>query len=321
MNARLALFLGMFVMVCIAWVAAFVIWRAAELGGELAPLAPRSYDRLTLVTAGTGSDRENPSRLGPAIAVAWDDHVVLVDAGRGVAEALRRSGIPVSQPQQVLLTNLLPENTVGLDDLVATGWLQDRSEPLHVTGPPGTRAFVERLLAAHATGLDALGRALPLPAEGRRVVVNEVGDGHEEELAGVRLRAAALRGGPLPALAWRFDRGRQSIVVSGTGWGADDLVQLAARADLLVHDGVYVPPDESIEEAGVAVSLERLAAERAVHTDIESVGALATRAEVEGLVLVRLRPPPFFDAQLHALIGDSYEGDVYVPVDGEEIEP
>lgn len=321
MNARLLLLLGLVVMICLAWVAAFVIWRAAEIGEEVAPLDVRSFDTLTLVAAGTGSERENPSRLGPVMAVAWGENVVLVDAGRGVAEALRRSGIPVTQATRVLLTNLLPENTVGLDDLLATGWLQDRSEPLHVTGPPGTRALVDHLLAAHGTGLEALGRALPLPVEGGKIEVTEVTGGHEEELDGVTLRAASLGGGPLPALAWRFDRGRRSIVVSGTGWGADDLIALASGADLLVHDGVYVPPVESIEEAGVAVAPERLDAERAIHTSIESVGALAAKARVDGLVLVRLRPPPFFDAQTQALVGETYSGEIHVPDDGQEIVP
>ena len=41
-----------------------------------------------------------------------------MDAGRGVAEGLRLSKIPVSQPGTVLLTNLMPTNTQGLDDLI-----------------------------------------------------------------------------------------------------------------------------------------------------------------------------------------------------------
>ena len=321
MNTRLVLLAGLFVMIGVAWLAAGVIWRAAELGEQVAPLSPRRFEGLTLVTAGTGSDRENPVRLGPVMAVGWDTQIVLVDAGRGVAEALRRSGIPVTQPSHVLLTNLLPENTIGLDDLLATGWLQDRAEPLQVLGPPGTAELVLHLLAAHRRGLDALGSALPLTAEGGRITVREVAGGDAEQLAGVTIRAAAIEGGPLPALAWRFERGRSSLVISGTGWAGDALVELARGAGLLVHEAVYVPPDESIEEAGVMVAPERLAAERAVHTQIEAVGALARRAEVAGLVLVRLRPPPFFAAQLRSIVAKEYGGEIYVPDDGDEIVP
>lgn len=321
MNTRLIVIFGLFGVMAVAWIAALVMWRAAELGEQIAPLEPRTFESLTLVASGTGSDRENPDRLGPATAIAWGSNVILVDAGRGVAEALRRSDIPVSQPQRVLLTNLLPENTVGLDDLLATGWLQDRDRPLVVTGPPGTRDLVDHLLAAHGLGLDAIGRSLGLPADGRRIEVSEVQGGYVEEVDGVTLRAADLRGGPLPALAWRFERGRRAIVVSGTGWGTDDLVEFAGGADLLVHEAVYVPPNEAIEEAGVAVAPERLDADRALHTSIETVGDLATRAGVRGLVLTRLRPPPFVDAQFRAIVAESFAGDVYVPEDGEEIVP
>jgi ribonuclease BN (tRNA processing enzyme) len=321
MNTRLVVILGLIAMLMIAWVAAFALWRAAEIGEQVAPLEPRRFDSLTLIAVGTGSDHENPVRLGPATAIGWEDHVVLVDAGRGVAESLRRSGLPVTQPRRVYLTNLLPENTVGLDDLLATGWLQDRETPLVVIGPAGTGELVEHLLAAHRAGLAALGRALPLPPEGGRIVVTEVGDGYAEERGGVTIRAGALRGGPLPALAWRFERGRRVIVVSGTGWARDDLVAFAQGADLLVHDAVYVPPAEAIEEAGVMVDPERLEAERAIHTAIESVGSLAADARVDGLVLTRLRPPPFFASRFRAIVGEQFDGDVYIPEDGDEIVP
>lgn len=321
MNTRLILIFGMFGVLVVAWIAALVMWRAAELGEQIAPLEVRTFESLTLVAVGTGSDRENPNRLGPATAIAWGTNVILVDAGMGVAEALRRGDIPVSQPVRVLLTNLLPVNTVGLDDLLATGWLQDREGPLSVTGPPGTRELVTHLLAAQQPGLDALGRSLGLPAEGRQIEVTEVVGGHSEEIDGVTLRAGELRGGPITALAWRFERGRRAIVVSGTGWGADDLIEFAQGADLLVHEAVYVPPNEAIEEAGVLVDPERLDADRVLHTSIEEIGDLATRAGVDGLVLVRLRPPPFFDAQFRAIVAETYSGEVYVPEDGEEIEP
>jgi len=41
----------------LAWIAALVMWRAAELGEQIAPLEPRTFEFLTLVASGTGSDR------------------------------------------------------------------------------------------------------------------------------------------------------------------------------------------------------------------------------------------------------------------------
>ena len=43
--------------------------------------------------------------------------------------------------QRARLSSLLPENTVGLDDLLLTGWLDGREAPLRVVGPAGTAEF------------------------------------------------------------------------------------------------------------------------------------------------------------------------------------
>ena len=321
MNLRLVLIFGLVGVVALAWAAAFVVWRAAELGALVGPLEERHYPSLTVVAVGTGSDYENPERLGPSTAVAWANHVVLVDAGRGVSEALRNAGIPVNQPQLVLLTHLLPVNTLGLDDLLYTGWLEDREQPLRVIGPPGTAALVEGLLAAHAQGSEALNRALPLPSLGVRIEVEEVEGGYSEEIEGVMLHAGALSGGPLPALAWRFERGKRSVVISGTGWAPEELAEFARDTDLLIHEAVYIPPPEDIEGAGVIADPERLIREAALHTSIEDVGDLARRARARQLVLIRMRPPPFYDFQVEAIVGKTYDGPIVIPEDGESLTP
>ena len=151
MDGRLAFLALVFSILILAWVGAGVLWRAAEVAELVAPLDPADYDELSVVTVGTGSAFENPERMGPATAVGLGTTVVLVDAGRGIAEGLRLAKIPVDQPTVVYLTNLLPYNTVGLDDLLLNGWLTEREQPLRVVGPRGTRALVEGIGAAHAT--------------------------------------------------------------------------------------------------------------------------------------------------------------------------
>jgi ribonuclease BN (tRNA processing enzyme) len=321
MSLRLVLIFGLLAVIGMAWSAAFVIWRAAELTALVGPLEERHYPSLTVIAVGTGSGYENPERLGPTTAVAWRNNVVLVDVGRGVTEALRGAGIPVNQPRTILLTNLLPLNTLGLDDLLYTGWLEDREEPLRVLGPAGTATLVEQLLAAYSIGAGALGRALPLSSLGANIEVLEVGDGYSEEMGDVSLRAGALPGGTLPALAWRFERGKRSVVVSGTGWSPDALVEFARGADLLVHEAVFVPLPEDIEDAGVIADPERLIREAELHTSIEEVGALATRARVKQLALVRMRPPPFYTFQIRAIVGQTFDGTILVPEDGDDLAP
>lgn len=322
MDGRI-LFLGLVIGILIlAWLGAGVLWRAAELAEVVAPLEPRTAQALEVVAVGTGSDYENPERLGPSTAIVHGETVVLVDAGRGIAEALRSAKIPLDQPSLVLLTNLLPLNTVGLDDLAYTGWLGDRRAPLRIVGPVGTRALVESLERAHAAGRDALGGALGLPAEGGRLEVEEVGDGHALELGRLRIEARALEGGPLPTLAWRFTEGDHRVVVSGSGWDRSALARFAANADVLVHEAAYLPTPEELEGTGAEVPHpERLEQEAKLHTPIVDVGDLAREAQAKRLVLVRLRPPPFFELQVRSIVANDFSGEIVVPKDGEVVYP
>ena len=317
------LFLGMILLILIlAWVGAGVLWRAAEMAEIVAPLDKRTSTELVVIAVGTGNEYENPERMGPSPAILAGETSGLVDAGRGIAEALRSAAIPVDQPGLVVLTNVLPLNTLGLDDLLLTGWLSARQTPLRVVGPPGTRALVESLEAAHAAGRDALGAGLALPADGGLIEVEEVGDGHSEEIGPLKIEARALPGGPLPTLAWRFSEGGHRVVVSGSGWGRAELASFAANADALVHEAAYLPTPEEVAGTGAEVPHpERLALEAKLHTSILDVGDLAREAQTLRLVLVRLRPPPFFDLQVRSIVANDYKGKIVVPEDGEVVYP
>jgi len=317
------LFLGVCVAILVvAWLGAGVLWRAAEVAEIVAPIDEAGFDGLSVITLGTGTEYENPERRGPSTAIGLGNTVVLVDAGRGVAESLRSARIPLDQPKVVVLTNLLPLNTIGLDDLLFTGWLVPREDPIRILGPPGTRSLIEALEDAHAVGRDALGESLALPKDGARIVAEEVGDGFREVIGGLALEARALPDGPLPALAWAFSDERNRAVVSGTGWGRDTLAKFADGADALVHEAVYLPTVAELEGTGAEVeNPERIEREAAFHTSIQDVGDIARRAGVDRLVLVRLRPPPFFDLQIKSIVANDFEGMIVVPTDGEVVFP
>lgn len=293
---------------------------AKRVAAGVAYLPSRSFGSLTAVAVGTGGSYENPRRLGPCTAVGLGSQVLLVGAGRGVAEGLRAAEIPVRQPAAVYLTSLLPEDTVGLDDLLLTGWLAPRSEPLRLVGPAGTRALAEGLLAAHARGARAQEDALSLPGDGARFSVTEVGDGFEETAGGIRVRAAALPDASSSSLAWRFEAGGRSVVIAGSGFSPDAVVELARGADLLVHEAVFRASIEQAIASG-ADDPERLRREAGLHPGLREAGRVAERAGVRRLALVRLRPPPLLDFQFTRVAGEAFDGDVVIPEDGEQLLP
>jgi len=321
MNIRLFFFALAGCALLFSWCASFALWRAAERGDEIIQLEPRVFGALEVVAIGTGTAYENPTRRGPCIAVGSDESLWLVDAGRGVAEGLRAAAIPVVQPTTILLTSLLPENTTGLDDLLLTGFRQGRSQPLRVIGPPGTEAFARALEKAHMGAAAALADALELPLSGATFEVLETrGDFHDEQ-GQITVTAAEIPGGPVPGLAWGFQRNAHRVVVAGTGWGIDSLVAFSDGAALLVHEAVFIPTAQDAENAGIELNLAPLDRERPLHVSINDIGQIAQHARVRALALVRLRPPPLYDFRFKTIVGRSYDGEVLVPEDSEDIWP
>jgi ribonuclease BN (tRNA processing enzyme) len=302
----------------VSWVLSFEASNLQSLTQRVGVLEPRSFETLTVVTAGTGAAQEDPERLGPLLVVGAGERAVIVDAGRAAAEALRRSNIPLGQPDTVFLTSLLPENVAGLGELLLTGWAAPRTKPLRLIGPPGTNALAQGLEQAYATAIAATSEALGQAPDGAGFDPVEIGDGWSEERDGLTVRAAALAGGPLPALAYRFESGGRSLVVNGVGFGREAVVALAQGADLLLQEAMHTPSVENATKAEGSEG-ERISKETAWHTRAETAGEIAARAGVGKLVLVRLRPPPLHDRQYLGLVREAFAGPVLVAEDADEV--
>lgn len=317
MKGRIVLFVLVALFAGVSWVLSFEASRLQDLTERVGVLDPRTFERLTLITAGTGAAQEDPERLGPILVVGAGQHAVAIDAGRATGEALRRAKLPLTQVDTVLLTSLLPENVVGIPELLLAGWAASRSTPLRLVGPPGTKALAAGIEQAYAGPIAAAAAALGLSPDAAHIEALEIGDGWHEEKNGLTLRAAALPEGPFPALAYRFESGGRAIVVSGVGFGRDALVALAKAADVLVSEAMHTP---TIERATTeqAPEAERIAKEAALHTHAAASGEVARRAGVRELVLVRLRPPPLHDRQYTGLVRESFSGPVVVAEDAAE---
>jgi ribonuclease BN (tRNA processing enzyme) len=188
-----------------------------------------------------------------------------------------------------------------------------------VYGPPGTQALVDALLAGQRPGAEAQARVFALAPEGGRIEARELADGAEVALGALRVRAFALAGGPLPALAYRLVDGERALAFAGASWDAAALVRAAEKAELLATEGVYQGSLDQATEAGADVSRLREEAQR--HLALEAVGEVATRAGVRGLLLARLRPPPAFHYQYENLVEQTFRGPVHIAEDGETITP
>ncbi len=213
----------------------------------LAAVAAPALDaqEMRLVVLGTGTPNADPDRSGPALAVVRGTHSYLVDAGPGIvrraAAAVRDAGVEALTPPNLrvlFLTHLHSDHTLGLPDLMLSPWTLERSVPLKVYGPPGTRAMLEHLQAAYQEDIrNRLDGLEPANPTGWQVEVTEIEPGVVLDDGIVRVQAFAVPHGDWAvAYGYRFDAAGRSIVVSGDTRASDAVVAACSGCDVLAHE-------------------------------------------------------------------------------------
>src|ERR1017187_8390591 len=155
--------------------------------------------RTTIVMLGTGTPIPDPDRMGPSVAVIVDSVPYIFDAGTGIvrrAAAAQRAGVPglrMPSLQRVFVTHLHSDHTLGLADLLFTPWIQGRSVPLEVYGPPGTQRLVNGILDGNDEDIrERLASSGGPPANGWKANVHEIAEGGVYKDARVTIRAFAV---------------------------------------------------------------------------------------------------------------------------------
>src|SRR3954467_4802655 len=107
----------------------------------------------------------------------------------------------------------------------------------------------------------------------------------------VKVTAALVNHPPVvPAFAYRFETSDRSIVISGDTTPTESLIELAAGADVLVHEALFVPGVERLAaRVPNASALKKSILSH--HTAAADAGRVASKAGVKTLVLSHLVPP------------------------------
>jgi ribonuclease Z len=233
---------------------------------------------IDVMLLGTGGTIPLPSRYLSALLVRAGPDLILFDCGEGTQIAMRRYGWGFKGISTICLSHLHADHVAGLPGLLLTIGNADRTEPIDIVGPVGTRRAV--------AGLRVVAPHLPFD-----VRVHEVFGGDEMALPVGSLAMTTLDH-HVPCLGYRVDvpRGRrfdpdraralgvpvpdwkrlqqgESVPVASRMVGPDDVLGEArrglrlayvtdtrptlelpafvAKADLLVCEGTYGDPADA----------------------------------------------------------------------------
>jgi ribonuclease BN (tRNA processing enzyme) len=234
---------------------------------------------------GTGDAFGNGGRFQTCFWLEGGGESLLIDCGATSLTALKAAGIEPNEIGTVVLTHLHGDHFGGLPFLILDGQFRRRERPLTIAGPPGTRQRVEAAMDVLFPG----SRDAP-----RRFAVEyaELEPGSPAPVGPATVTTARVEQPGTPACALRIEYEGRTVAYSGDTEWTDDLVELAAGADVFVAEAYFfdrtVP--YHLDHATLLANRERLDCGRVVLTHMSpDMLAHAGEADFEcafdGLVL------------------------------------
>jgi len=243
-----------------------------------------------------------------------------VDCGSGVSQRLLAAGTPGRDLDGVLLTHLHSDHIVDLFQLVISSWHQGRDRPQRVFGPPGTRRYVDGLMALWRPELEQRMAHEQRPSTAALTVeVSEFGPDERIAFGALEVTTVEVDHHPVRhAYGFVFEGGGARLALSGDTRACPALIEAARGADVLVHE-VFVHREMPVIPG--RRSAETVANVAAYHTLSSEVGKIASEAGVRCLVLTHFVPPDCDRDVLLAEVTADFAGPVIVGEDLMTIDP
>jgi len=269
---------------------------------------------VEIVFLGTGCPVASPERYGPAQLVIADGANILVDCGSGVTQRLVAARTPGPAIDALLLTHLHSDHLVDLYQLIVSSWTVWRDRPLSLFGPPGTRRYVEGLMALWEPELSLRIAHEQRPSTAAlETEVTEIAPGETLTFGATTVDVVEVDHRPVrDAFGFVFRSGGLALAISGDTRRCPALIEAARGADLLVHE-VFVhrelrsPP--GVDRSGTFANLA------SYHTLSSEVGKIATDAGVKALALTHIVPPTADRAALLTEVEADFRGPLVLAED------
>ncbi len=270
---------------------------------------------MHLTLLGTGCPSVDMERYGPSALVRVGEEArVLVDCGSGVTQRLLEAGCPGRDIDAVLLTHLHSDHIVDLFQLVISSWHQARDRPQRIFGPPGTKRYVDGLMALWKPELEQRIAHEKRPStKALEIEVSEFGEGEVLRLGELVVHSVEVRHEPVKhAYGFIFGDGRSKLAVSGDTTYCPALIEAAQGADLLLHE-VFI--HREMKPVAGYRSEETISNVASYHTLSDVVGKVAREADAKCLVLTHFAPPRFDKEALLAEVRNDFAGPVVIGED------
>ena len=272
---------------------------------------PQSKAGTRLITVGTaGGPRPRADRAQSSNLLIVNDTPYIIDAGDGTTRRLAEMNFNFRSLGTIFVTHGHNDHSGGVGMLLSAAWISQRTQPIHVYGPPGTDRLIKGAVEYFAVDAE-----IRISDGSRTVPIEKVFFGHDAapgvvfQDANVKVTAVenshfhfppgSPAYGKYKSYAYRFETPDRVIVFTGDTGASDAVTELARNADILVTE--VGSPDDVVESRKQAGQWDILSAREQQefirhqtdeHLTPEQVGIMAAQAGVKTVILTHLGPRP-----------------------------
>ena len=284
-----------------------------------AAFAQAAKPRTRIVFLGTkGGPRVGLGRSNPANLVVVNDTPFVIDCGMGVSRQLVAAGVPLEAVRYIFISHHHSDHNLEYGNLVYNAWATGLSTPIHSFGPKGIEAMTKTFFELNRFDIETRIEDEGRPDLRKLLIAKDITeDGVVLQTADVKVTAFRTPHPPITDnFAYKFETPDGVVVFSSDTNYNPQLPEFAKRADVLVHEALYLPwVDRLVTRVKNGATLKKHLLES--HTAAEDVGRIADAANVKVLVMSHLVPddPDVTDDDWRSEAAKNFKGRIVVARD------
>lgn len=278
------------------------------LGTQL--FAQEKNEHLTTTIIGSGSPKYNTERSGPSVLISYKNTQILVDMGNGTQANLDKNNTKIRSLDALLFTHHhLDHNEEFAPIFIQTLLVGQQTI---IAGPKQTTSIIDHILDIYkediAYRLSKSGRTLN-DVKGNYTAKNLTGS-NTFSIGDIKISYTPVNH-TITTLAYRFDAGNESIVISGDLTYSESLPILAKNADYLIIDsGGAIQLGSNRNSSKGRKNKSGNKKKQTAHVNLSESSQMAKEANVKNLVLTHFVATNIDEDATSAEIKKKYSGTI-----------
>lgn len=282
--------------------------------------------KLSAIILGSGSPQYNPDRAGPSVFISYGDTKIIVDTGNGAQASLNQANVPIRDLDGLFFTHHHLDHNEEFIPIFIRSLLGGNA--FQLAGPAPMTAMVDSTLTLYKDDIEyrmrRSGRTLN-DVKGNYVIKELVG-GESFTIGDIQITTAKVNH-TIATIAYRFDAGGQSIVISGDLIYSASLSGLAKGADYLIIDSGGAIRSSGAQrrgqrqqqgqgqrrgqrQVGRGQSSRNAGGRERAHVTLEETARMASEAGVKNLVMTHFTAGEIDEAATTAELRKGFSGPI-----------